>query len=533
MAYDSLFSKTPAVFVDMYAFTMGQADFDAGEIGREATSQVFFRQLVNNGFRGAESEPLKVPYFVVAGLGPFFEWLDNWKFTDRDAAALAAVKIPGSDESVFSEPYLNYLKEQRIRVSIDAIPEGELAFPDEPLLRIKGPLWQVNGLEAAVLNVVTAQTVWATIASQFWLAAQRLTKHASLFEFGGRRTPEWGGLGSSRSAYLAGWDGSSNMYAWQLYGIPPAGTMAHAFIMVHASELEAFRVWAGHMPRLAVFLVDTYDTFEGIKNAIQVCKELGIELRGIRLDSGDMDYLSRKAREALDQAGFSKAVIMASDNLSIPVIHQIYQVKQAPLESFGIGGNYVGRRQDSSGTAAVMKVAQSAGRDLMKFSNTAEKTTLPGILDVVRLLEHGENGQRFYAGDIIIPHGMDIGTDCLSREILSVSRQNPNSIKPFPEGVDFYRPIVPIMQEGRHLLPEFLAQDAPAILAKARARFFHAMNMLDPVHRQIISPRLYGVGIEESLEAKGKLMQRANTMVSERRAQMKRFAKRLGQSDPG
>jgi nicotinate phosphoribosyltransferase len=533
MAYDSLFSKTPAVFVDMYAFTMGQADFDAGEIGREATSQVFFRQLVNNGFRGAESEPLKVPYFVVAGLGPFFEWLDNWKITDRDAAALAAVRIPGSDESVFSEPYLDYLREQRIRVSIDAIPEGELAFPDEPLLRIKGPLWQVNGLEAAVLNVVTAQTVWATIASQFWLAAQRLTKHASLFEFGGRRTPEWGGLGSSRSAYLAGWDGSSNMYAWPLYGIPPAGTMAHAFIMVHASELEAFRVWAGHMPRLAVFLVDTYDTFEGIKNAIQVCKELGIELRGIRLDSGDMDYLSRKAREALDQAGFSKAVIMASDNLSIPVIHQIYQVKQAPLDSFGIGGNYVGRRQDSSGTAAVMKAAQSAGRDLMKFSNTAEKTTLPGILDVVRLLEHGENGQRFYAGDIIIPHGMDIGTDRLSREILSVSRQNPNSIKPFPEGVDFYRPIVPIMQEGRHLLPEFLAQDAPAILAKARARFFHAMNMLDPVHRQIISPRLYGVGIEESLEAKGKLMQRANTMVSERRAQMKRFAKRLGQSDPG
>jgi nicotinate phosphoribosyltransferase len=533
MAYDSLFSKTPAVFVDMYAFTMGQADFDEGDMERESTSQVFFRQLVNNGFRNAESEALKVPYFVVAGLGPFFEWLDNWKFTDKDAASLAAIKIPGSDKSVFSEPYLNYLKEQKLRLSIDAIPEGELAFPDEPLVRLKGPRWQVNGLEAAVLNAVTAQTVWATIASQFWLAAQRLTKHASLFEFGGRRTPEWGGLGSSRSAYLAGWDGSSNMYAWQVYGVPPAGTMAHAFIMVHENELEAFRIWARHMPHLAVFLVDTYETIEGINNAIQVCDELGVELRGIRLDSGDIDYLSRKSREALDAAGFPNALIMASDNLSIPVIHQIYQVKEAPLDSFGIGGNYVGRRQDTGGTSAVMKVARSGGRDLMKFSNTAEKTTLPGILDVVRLLEHGENGSRCYAGDIIVPHGLDVGTDRLDREILSVGRHDPGSIKPFPEGVGFYWPIVSIMDEGRHLLPEFQAQDAPAILAKARARFFHAMNMLDPVHRQIISPRLYGVGIEESLEAKSRLIQRANRMASERRKQMQRFAKELGRGNPG
>jgi nicotinate phosphoribosyltransferase len=286
-------------------------------------------------------------------------------------------------------------------------------------------------------------------------------------------------------------------------------------------------------PHLAVFLVDTYDTIDGIRNAIQVCDELGIELHGIRLDSGDIDYLSRKAREALDGAGYPNALIMASDNLSIPVIHQIYQVKEAPLDSFGIGGNYVGRRQDTGGTSAVMKVARSAGRDLMKFSNTAGKTTLPGILDVVRLLEHGENGSRCYAGDIIVPHGLDVGTDRLNREILSVGRHESSSIKPFPKGVGFYRPIVSIMDEGRHLLPEFRAQDAAAILAKARARFFHAMNMLDPVHRQIISPRLYGVGIEESLEAKSSLMQRANRMASERRKQMQRFAKELGQGNPG
>src|SRR5262249_44579640 len=162
------------------------------------------------------------------------------------------------------------------------------------------------------------------------------------------------------------------------------------------------------------------DTEEGIRNAIKVCKEHGVKLRGIRLDSGDVDYLSRKAREMLDAAGFKDAAVMASDSLSITAVHQLFQVQNAPLNSLGIGGNYVARRQDLGGTTtAVMKAAETEGRDLMKFSNSADKSTLPGIQDVIRYYRD-KNGKKLFDGDTIVPFKLDVGDGKLNREIISI-----------------------------------------------------------------------------------------------------------------
>lgn len=526
MAYQSLFSQTPAIFGDQYAYTMGAVDFKANEVDRVSTSQIFFRDLINNGFRDGAGNELKIPYFVVAGLGPFFEWFDhNWKLTDAEAVYLASLKDPAG-ERLYSDAYLTYMQTERPRIDMDAMMEGDLAFPDEPIVRLTGPHIQVERLEAAFLNLVTSHMGWATIASQFWLAAQRLTRQASLFEFGARRTPEWGGLGTARSAYLAGWNGTSNLYAGMVYGIPAAGTMAHAFIMVRENEIDAFTAWAKHMPNMAVFLVDTYDTLDGVRNAAKICKQAGVRLRGVRLDSGDVDYLSREARKILDEYGFRDALIMASDSLNIAAIHQIYQVKEAPLDSFGIGGNYANRRQDNKSISAVMKAAQVGKHELMKYSNAADKATLPGVHDVIRLLSRdGSNPtQRYFAGDIIVPKGFDVGNGELWREIVSIPRRNPNGLKVFPQGVEFYRPITQVMRDGTHLLPEFQAQDAPAILQKARARFFQSMHSLEADHKQIISPHLYGVGIEEGLLDRQQARVRANLLSVQRKAQQDRFA---------
>jgi len=531
MAYNSLFSKTPAIFGDQYAYTMGAVDFKAGEVDRVSTSQIFFRELINNGFKDGEGEDLKIPYFVVAGLGPFFEWFDNnWKLTDDEATFYASLKDPGG-ERIYPDAYLQYMQTEPAHISIDAMLEGELAFPDEPIARLTGPHLQVERLEAGLLNLITAHSGWSTIASQFWLAAQRLTKHASLYEFAARRTPEWGGLGTSRSAYLAGWDGTSNMYAGYTYGIPTAGTMAHAFIMVRESEVEAFTTWVKNMPHMGVFLVDTYDTIEGVRNAISVCKQHGVKLRGIRLDSGDVDYLSHLVREELDAAGFKDTIIMASDSLNVGAIHQIYQVKEAPLNSFGVGGNYSTRRQDTKGISAVMKAARVNGRNLMKFSNAADKSTLPGIHDVIRYIEPAKhNGIGHYAGDTIIPYDLDVGSGRLNREIVSIPRRSPNGVKPFPEGVEFYRPIVSVTKDGKHLLQEFIDQDSHAVLKNARARFFHSMQMLAPEHKQIISPRLYIAGIEEGLLDDQAHRVRANNLNIQRGRQARRFAPAPGKT---
>lgn len=526
MAYHSLYSKTPSLFVDQYAMTMAQADASADELKRITTSQVFFRQLINNGFKNSEGKDLKIPYLVVAGLGPFIEWLDHWQCTAEDAAFLATVTGP-SGERLFSDELLAHLKGlKKLTVQIDAMLEGELAFPDEPIVRITGPHYQVQMVEAALLCAMTEQVGLATIASQFWLAAQRFDKQAKLFEFGARRGP-WGGLATGRSACLAGWDGTSNFYAAQVYGLPSVGTMAHSFIMVRSSELEAFTTWAKHMPHLGVFLVDTYDSLEGVRTAIKVCKEHGVKLRGIRLDSGDIDYLSRQASAALKAAGMDDVAIMASDSLSVGAIHQVFQVQRAPIDSFGVGGNYVGRRQDTVGVSAVMKVARdhATGRDLMKYSEAADKATFPGVQDVIRYLEPASNEDGFqFAGDTIVPHALAVGGDALTRELVSIPRHAPNKLKPFPAGTKFYRPLVRITDEqGKHVRPEFQAQDAPRILREARARFIRSMRMLAPEHKQIISPRLYIAGVEESLHSDQAGRVRRNFLNAERQRQAARF----------
>jgi len=523
MPYDSLFSDTPATFVDTYALTMAQADFASGDQNRISTSQVFFRQLLNNGFKDFQGKDLKVPYMVVAGLGPFFEWLDNWKFDDKTIAKLAKLKAAGTHEPLFTPEFLAALKDQKIEVSIEAIPEGDLAFPDEPIVRLTGPHWQVQMLEGAILNAITAQTGWATVASQFWLAAQTLTKRATLVEFGLRRNSEWGGLGAARSAYLAGWDGTSNVYAATTYDIPPAGTMAHAYIMVRENEVDAFATWAKNMPHLGVFLVDTYDTEQGIRNAIAACKKAGIKLRGIRLDSGDMKKLSRVGRDILNEAGFKDAVIMASDSLNIRTVHQLYQVDGAPLDSMGIGGNYVTRRQDTEGVSAVMKAAVADGRDLMKFSETPDKATIPGALDIIRTLEPQKFGDAFFGGDILVPRGMDVGDGKLSRELVAIPRNSLAAVQPYPAGTKFYRPMIPFTDKGRHLLPEYQAQDAPAILAKSRSHFMHSMKQLHDALKEIAAPASYEVGLEESLHTVRTGRIRANEAAQKRAAQASRF----------
>ena len=364
-----------ALFTDLYQLTMAQAYFRSGQVG-DAAFDLFFRRL-----------PPNRAYYVFCGLREAAMYAANFGFSDEDLAALDAM-------GVFAPDFLDYLSRLRFTGAIRAMREGEVFFPNEPVLEVRGPIVECQLLETWLLNRVGVDSMLATKAARVTDAAGG----RDVFDFGARRAHgRDAAMSMARASHIAGFGGTSNVEAARRFGIPAVGTMAHSFITSFGDEREAFRAYAKSFPDSSVFLVDTYDSIGGVRNAIAVAREMraagGGELRAIRLDSGDLAALSARARLILDDAGFPNVRIIASGGLDEYSIEELVR-SGAPIDGFGVGTRAI-TSADAPYADFVYKLVEYEGEPKMKLSEG--KASLPMRKQVYRLF--GEGGTM--RGDMI------------------------------------------------------------------------------------------------------------------------------------
>lgn len=353
---------------DLYQINMMQVYFEQGIHNRHAVFEVYFRK-----------EPFNNGYAVFAGLQRMVEYLEQFQFSERDLAYLEELGYP--------ENFLTYLKELRLELTIRSAKEGDLVFANEPIVQVEGPLGQCQLVETALLNIVNFQTLIATKAARI----RSVIEDEPLLEFGTRRAQEldaaiWG----TRAAMIGGADAISNVRAGKRFDIPVSGTHAHALVQAYGNDYDAFMAYA-KTHKDCVFLVDTYDTLKvGVPTAIRVAKEMGdkINFLGVRLDSGDLAYLSKKVRQQLDDAGFTQAKIYASNDLDENTILNL-KMQKAKIDVWGVGTKLI-TAYDQPALGAVYKIVsieQEDGsmRDTIKLSNNAEKVSTPGKKQVWRI----------------------------------------------------------------------------------------------------------------------------------------------------
>lgn len=362
-----------ALHTDKYQLNMMYAHWKNGTHLKKCVFDLYFREL-----------PFENGFAVVAGLEQAILYLSNLRFTEED------IRFLREEEEQYDEAFLRALKEWRFTSDVYAMPEGTLAFPNEPLMRVEGPIFEVQLIETALLNMINYQTLIATKAARI----RHIAPDDILLEFGSRRAQEpeaaiWG----TRAAYLAGFDATSNVKAGQLFGIPCKGTHSHAWVQHFDDELTSFRAFAEALPDQTILLVDTYNTIKsGLPHAIQIGKELkkrGKTLQGIRIDSGDLAYLSKVARKMLDEAGLTETKIFASSDLDE---HTILHLKSqgAAIDAWGVGTRLI-TAYDQPALGAVYKmVAIEDGegwRPTIKISSNPQKVTTPGRKTVYRVID--------------------------------------------------------------------------------------------------------------------------------------------------
>ena len=483
-----LYRPSLALLTDLYQLTMAHGFWKNGMAEREATFHLFFRE---NPFKGG--------YTIAAGLDGAIDYLEDYRFDSEDLSYLAEVR--GNDgKSLFDAGFLGYLEQLKLSVEIDAVPEGTPVFPFEPLLRIRGPLAQCQLLETPLLNIINFQTLIATKAARICAAA----KGEPVLEFGLRRAQGIdGALAASRAAYLGGCIGTSNVLAGRLHGIPVLGTHAHSWVMCFDDEREAFRAYADAMPNNCVFLVDTYDTLEGVKNAIEVGHELqarGHKLVGVRLDSGDLAYLSIEARKLLDAAGFTETNVIASNDLDEGIVTSLKH-QGATINVWGIGTKLV-TAYDQPALGGVYKLAAirnaaGAWEHRIKLSEQAIKVSTPGVLQVRRFHEDGE-----FRGDMIWDELSGLATPSTIVDPMDPTRQK------MVEGLPYEDLLVPIFRAGKSVY-------ARPSLADVRQRIPLHLGMLHAGIKRQVNPHQYPVGLDQRLhELKTELILRARRGVT-------------------
>ncbi len=365
------------MLTDLYQLTMLNGYFEHGMVERRAVFDMFFRRRKT------------ISYAVMAGNQQLREYLENLRFSKEDIGYLRSLNL-------FGEAFLEWLSGFRFTCDIHIVPEGTFVFPDEPLVRVEGPLHQAQLIETALLTIIGHQTLIATKGNRVARAAQG----DQVMEFGLRRAQGVdGGIYGARAAVIGGCTSTSNTLAGEMFGIPVAGTHAHSWVTSFESELAAFRAYAKSYPDSCLLLVDTYDTLRsGVPNAIKVFEELreqGHRPRGIRLDSGDLSYLSRQARQMLDDAGFEDAIIVASNDLDEYLIRDL-KLQGARIDLWGVGTKLItGGETPALGGVYKLSALEENGRLVpkMKFSDNPEKITLPGKKNLYRVYD--ENGMAF------------------------------------------------------------------------------------------------------------------------------------------
>lgn len=368
----------PASFTDYYELTMAQGYYLSGIHHKTASFDYFFRKV-----------PFDGGYVVFAGLKELIETIKHLKFSEGELEYLVS--------EGFSDDFIQYLKSFRFEGNIWSAKEGEIVFPGEPILRVEGNLLETQLIETLLLNVLNFQSLIATKAARIKFAAG---ENSTVLDFGLRRAQGLAGIHATRAAMIGGFDGTSNVYSAQRFGITAGGTMAHSWIQSFDDELTAFRTYCEHYPDSAHLLVDTYDTLgSGIPNAMIIGKELrekGFELKGIRLDSGDLAYFSKQARHMLDKAGFENVKIAASNQLDEKVIASL-RSQDAPIDTYGVGTRLV-TGDETPALDGVYKLNSVMDEPTLKISENIEKITLPGKKKIYRYLNED---QTFY-GDAVL-----------------------------------------------------------------------------------------------------------------------------------
>ena len=367
------------LLTDLYEITMMQAYFKNNNKNKMAIFDVFYRK-----------NPMDGGYAISAGLEQVIEYINNLHFTEDDINYLASLKI-------FEDDFLDYLKNFKFTGDIHAIPEGSVMFPREPMLKVIAPIMEAQFIETAILNILNHQSLIATKAARICYAAEG----DGIMEFGLRRAqgPD-AGIYGARAAVIGGCAGTSNVLTGQMFDVPVMGTHAHSWIMSFDDEYTAFYTYAKLYPMACTLLVDTYDTLNsGVPNAIKVFKQIkkeGIELKnyGIRLDSGDLAYLSKKARKMLDDAGFKDATITASNDLDEFLIASL-KMQGAEITNWGVGTNLI-TSKDCPSFGGVYKLAaiMEDGENFtpkIKLSDNSEKITNPGNKKIYRIYEKENN----------------------------------------------------------------------------------------------------------------------------------------------
>ena len=361
------------LLTDLYQLTMGYGFYRQNKHEEEVVFDLFFRK--NN----------VITYSVFAGLEQAMDYLLHWHFDDEDIAYLRSLHL-------FDESFLQYLKKMRFTGDVYAVREGEPVFPGEPILTVKAPLIQAQFAETALLNIINHQTLIATKSAKICRATGG---KGAVMEFGLRRAqgPD-AGISGARAAIIGGCSSTSNVIAGKQFHVPVAGTMAHSWVMDYPSEYEAFKAYAAAYPENCLLLVDTYDTLRsGVPNAIKVFKELkaaGYSPKGIRLDSGDLAYLSKKARKMLDEAGFPEAIICVSGDLDERSISSLLS-QGAQIDTWGVGTRLI-TSEDMPALGGVYKLAAVIDKDgtvtpKIKLSDNTAKITNPAFKSLYRLYD--------------------------------------------------------------------------------------------------------------------------------------------------
>ncbi len=468
-----IYKSSLALFTDLYQLTMAYGYWKTNMLNKRAVFHLNFRKM-----------PFKGSYAIMAGVQTAIEFIQNFSFDLTDVEYLATLKT-SDNERLFEDKFLEYLLNFKFSGNLYAVEEGNLIFPYVPMLRVEAPILQAQLLESPMLNIINYQTLIATKAARVCHAAQDDT----VVEFGMRRAQGIdGAISASRAAYIGGCHSTSHVLAGKLFDIPVKGTHAHSWVMAFEEEMTAFSEYANVMPQNCVLLIDTYDTVEGVKKAIQVAKNIkrkNFNLLAVRLDSGDLNFLSIEIRKILDSHGFEKTKIMASNELDEYLIRDLKQ-QGTKVTIWGVGTKLItGNDQPAlDGVYKLSAITDDHGKwkYKLKLSEQTAKSTNPGILQVRRF--HKNNKYLF---DVIYDENFKI-----SQNFEAVHVRDFSKVRKKIEGAEHKDLLIPIIQDGK-LIYKFPK------LKEIRERSINEVKMLFPSMQRFLNPEPYFVGLEKKL----------------------------------
>ncbi|OFI45695.1 nicotinate phosphoribosyltransferase [Floricoccus penangensis] len=468
---------------DLYQINMMQTYFEMGISEKKAVFEVYFRNM-----------PFDNGYAVFAGLERVIDYLNNLKFTDSDIEYLRSLDYP--------EDFLTYLKNMEFTCNVNSAREGDLVFANEPIFQVEGPIAQCQLIETAVLNIINFQTLIATKAAR----VKSVIGDDPLLEFGTRRAQEMdAALWGARAAVIGGADATSNVRAGKLFGIPISGTHAHSLVQAYGNDHDAFTAYA-KTHKDCVFLVDTFDTLKiGVPAAIQVAREMGdkINFLGVRIDSGDMAYISKKVREQLDEAGFPDAKIYASNDLDENTILNL-KMQHAKIDVWGVGTKLI-TSYDQPALGAVYKLVSFEDEngqmtDRIKLSNNAEKVSTPGKKQVWRITSRAKGKSE---GDYIT----EFDEDVKSLDEIYMLHPTYTYINKVVKDFDAVPLLIPIYENGK------LVYKIPS-LKEVKEYAAHELDQLWDEYKRLLNPQDYPVDLSKEVwDNKMKLIDKVRKSV--------------------